>query len=90
MVAGEYDDETELRREESPGLVRSQPKIAWTDESVVARQAYGLELLLNSTFPSFVEMEGYLGKLRKRYGIDYKKIELSIAGYLPFDLHVEK
>ena len=33
MSAGEYDDETELRREESPRLVRSQPELSWTDES---------------------------------------------------------
>jgi transcriptional regulator with GAF, ATPase, and Fis domain len=33
MSAGEYDDETELRREDSPRLVRSQPELTWTDEA---------------------------------------------------------
>ena len=37
-----------------------------------------------------IEMEAYLGKLRKRYGINVKKIEDSIKDYLPFDLHVER
>jgi len=30
---GEYDDETELRRDEAPPLVRSQPELTWTDEA---------------------------------------------------------
>ena len=32
MSAGEYDDETELRRETAPRLLRSQPELTWTDE----------------------------------------------------------
>jgi transcriptional regulator with GAF, ATPase, and Fis domain len=31
--AGEYDDETELRRDDAPRLVRSQPELTWSDES---------------------------------------------------------
>jgi transcriptional regulator with GAF, ATPase, and Fis domain len=33
MSAGEYDDETELRRDTAPRLMRSQPELAWTDEA---------------------------------------------------------
>jgi transcriptional regulator with GAF, ATPase, and Fis domain len=33
VTGGEYEDETELRREETPRLVRSQPELAWTDEA---------------------------------------------------------
>src|SRR4051812_22918301 len=33
MPPGEYDDETELRREEPARLVRSWPELAWTDEA---------------------------------------------------------
>ena len=32
MAPGEYDDETELRREEPTRAVRSWPELAWTDE----------------------------------------------------------
>ncbi len=48
MVAGEYDDETELRREESPGLVRSQPEIAWTDEGGAHKYVVGGRTTLGS------------------------------------------
>jgi transcriptional regulator with GAF, ATPase, and Fis domain len=37
-IPGEYDDETELRRDEAPRLVRSQPELAWTDEAGPHRQ----------------------------------------------------
>jgi len=30
---GDYDDETELRRDEAPPLVRIQPELTWTDEA---------------------------------------------------------
>jgi len=33
MVPGEYDDETELRREGAPRLSRSWPELAWSDEA---------------------------------------------------------
>ena len=33
MAPGEYDDETQLRREEPTRLVRSWPELAWTDEA---------------------------------------------------------
>jgi two-component system response regulator GlrR len=36
-VDGEYDDETELRRERRPRPVRSQPELGWTDEDGVHR-----------------------------------------------------
>src|SRR4051812_32221601 len=32
MTNGEYDDETELRRDQPPRLVRCQPELRWTDE----------------------------------------------------------
>jgi transcriptional regulator with GAF, ATPase, and Fis domain len=32
-MAGEYDDETELRRDEAPRLVRSRPDLSWSDEA---------------------------------------------------------
>jgi transcriptional regulator with GAF, ATPase, and Fis domain len=32
-IPGDYDDETELRRDEAPRLVRSQPELTWTDEA---------------------------------------------------------
>ena len=31
--AGEYDDETELRRDDASQLVRSQPELTWSDEA---------------------------------------------------------
>src|SRR5678809_1630301 len=33
MAPGEYDDETQLRREAPARLVRSWPELAWTDEA---------------------------------------------------------
>jgi two-component system response regulator GlrR len=33
MVPGEYDDETELRRDPPPRLSRSWPELSWTDEA---------------------------------------------------------
>src|ERR1043165_1091942 len=39
MAPGEYDDETELRREEPARLVRSWPELAWTDETGAHRCA---------------------------------------------------
>jgi transcriptional regulator with GAF, ATPase, and Fis domain len=33
MTAGEYEDETELRRDQPPPLVRCQPELAWTDDA---------------------------------------------------------
>src|SRR5689334_24875323 len=33
MVPGEYDDETQLRREEPVRLSRSWPELAWTDDA---------------------------------------------------------
>jgi two-component system, NtrC family, response regulator GlrR len=32
-MVGEYDDETELRRDESPRLSRRQPELSWSDEA---------------------------------------------------------
>src|SRR4029078_11121821 len=39
MAPGEYDDETELRREDSARLVRIWPELAWTDEAGAHRCA---------------------------------------------------
>ena len=33
MTGGEYEDETELRRDQPPPPVRCHPQLAWTDEA---------------------------------------------------------